>query len=397
MTFTPPYPVLPPPAGDDATSAPRGRFRLRTTALFAAAVLAAGTAGGAVTAAMIGGDTAGTTVASSVTRTTSTVTAASDKTVTGTPESAAGVIGPSVVTLKVTGTQTVAGRGFGGAPQSQEVSGTGSGIVIRSDGYIVTNNHVVSAAANGGTVEVTFSNGNTAKASIVGRDSTSDLAVVKVSGARNLTAATFADSDALKVGQAVLAVGAPLGLSNTVTEGIVSTLHRPVSTGEQGASEQAVIDAVQTDAAINPGNSGGALVDLAGHVVGVNSAIATADGSSSGNIGVGFAIPSNDAANIADQLIADGHATHAQLGVSVTDSAAGATVQAVTSGGPAAKAGLRAGDVITKVGSRRVTDADSLVVAVRAQDPGAAVTVAYTRGGSSHTTTAQLTTATPAT
>ena len=163
---------------------------------------------------------------------------------------------------------------------------------------------------------MTFDDGSTARATVVGTDPTSDLAVVRAEGVSDLTPAVFADSDDLAVGQAVLAVGAPLGLSSTVTEGIVSTLDRPVRTGD-GASEQSVIDAVQTDAAINPGNSGGALVDLEGRVVGVNSAIATAGDGSSGNIGVGFAIPSNDAVTVAEQLIADGTADHPLLGVSV--------------------------------------------------------------------------------
>ncbi|HEV7826331.1 MAG TPA: trypsin-like peptidase domain-containing protein [Mycobacteriales bacterium] len=381
-------------APEQTPGPPRRGVRLRTAALFGAAVLAAGAAGGVATGAVLQGGTA-TAVPAAVARTTATVTAASST--VGDPESAAAAIAPSVVTLEVTGTQT--GGGYFGAPQTRSVADTGSGIVIRADGYILTNNHVVSAANGGatnggGTVTVAFSNGSTARATVVGQDPTSDLAVVKVGGARGLTAATFADSDQVRVGQAVLAVGAPLGLSNTVTEGIVSTLHRPVTTGVRGAGDQAVIDAIQTDAAINPGNSGGALVDLAGHVVGINSAIATTGGASAGNIGVGFAIPSNDAAHVADQLIATGHATHAQLGVSVGDTGgSGATVRAVTGGGPAQRAGLRAGDVITKIGDRRVTDADSLVVAIRAHDPGTTVTVAYTRGGQAGTAQVTLTAA----
>jgi putative serine protease PepD len=394
MTFTPydPAPV------DAGPSTPRRGVRVRTAVVFAAAVLAAGAAGGAAGGLAMRGDaTATTPVTASVARTGSTVAAASRT--AGTPESAAAAVAASVVTLEVTGTQ--AATGFGGLPQDQAVSDTGSGIVIRSDGYILTNNHVVSAAAGGGTVRVTFSDGRTVAARIVGEDATSDLAVVRATGVSNLRAATFADSDKLQVGQAVLAVGAPLGLSNTVTEGIVSTLHRPVATGENGASSQSVLDAIQTDAAINPGNSGGALVDLAGDVVGVNSAIATtgsATGAQPGNIGVGFAIPANDAADVADQLIATGHATHAQLGISVGDAGTlGATVRAVTAGGPAERAGLRAGDVVTKIADRRVTGADSLVVAVRAHAPGSVVTVTYTRGGTTSTTRVTLGTAPDAT
>jgi putative serine protease PepD len=303
----------------------------------------------------------------------------------GTPEAAAATIAPIVVTVEVTGQ---VGSPFGG---TQSQSDTGSGIIIRPEGYIVTNNHVVEAAVDGGSVHVTLSDGRTVPARIVGTDPSSDLAVLKVDGISGLTAATFAKSADLKVGQAVLAVGAPLGLSNTVTQGIVSTLHRPVRTGET-TNAQAVIDAVQTDAAINPGNSGGALVDLAGRVVGINSAIATAGGTS-GNIGVGFAIPSETAAKIADQIIRTGSATHSQIGVSVADAPSGtdgapglgALIREVLPTGPAAKAGVKAGDVVTKVDDRRVTDADSLIVAVRAHDPGSTVTLTLTRNGETKT------------
>jgi putative serine protease PepD len=293
------------------------------------------------------------------------------------------------VTVEVTGQVQ---SQFGG---SSSQSDTGSGIIIKSAGYILTNNHVVSAAVDGGSVHVTFSDGKTVPATIVGTDPSADLAVLKVDGVSDLKAATFADSEGLRVGQAVLAIGAPLGLSNTVTQGIVSTLHRPVRTGDNSSS-QAVIDAVQTDAAINPGNSGGALVDLAGRLVGINTAIATAGGSSSGqsgNIGVGFAIPSNVAAKIADQLIATGKAVHSQIGVNVEDAPGttdgapglGARIRSVSPGSPAEKAGLQAGDIVTKVGDRRITDADTLIVAIRSYDPGTAVTVTLTRDGSTQT------------
>jgi putative serine protease PepD len=286
----------------------------------------------------------------------------------------------------------VTGQAQNSFGQTAAQSDTGSGIIIRTSGYILTNNHVVSAASAGGSVHVTLADGKTVVATIVGTDPTSDLAVLKIAPLSSLKAATFANSDDLNVGQAVLAVGAPLGLSNTVTQGIVSTLHRPVRTGDS-ASAQAVIDAVQTDAAINPGNSGGALVDLAGRVVGINSAIATtgasSSGSQSGNIGVGFAIPSNSASKIADQLIAHGKATHSQMGVNVEDAPGttdgapglGATLTGVTAGGPAAAAGIQSGDVVTKLDDRRVTDANSLIVAIRSHDPGSTVTVTVTRGG----------------
>ena len=388
-------PAAPPPPARKGLSGMRGR----TPALLLLACLLSGGVGGVVAHALDDdGGSATTTTASGpgvITRDTSNAPA---PTGSGTAQAAAATISPSVVTIAVTG-QESSGGSFG---QSQQVSDTGSGIVLRADGYIVTNNHVVSAAAGGsGTVSVTFSDGSTVPATIVGTDATSDLAVVKVAKT-GLTAAVFADSDKLSVGQAVLAVGAPLGLSNTVTEGIVSTLHRPVRTGEAGATAQSVIDAVQTDAAINPGNSGGALVDLAGKVVGVNSAIAstgdTSDGSQAGNIGVGFAIPSNDVVKVTSQLIDNGKATHSQIGISAGDATgtadgtpgSGALVQSVTSGGPAASAGLQQGDVITKVDDRVVTDADSLIVAIRSHNPGDSVTVTYTRNGSTSTAQATL-------
>jgi putative serine protease PepD len=371
--------------------------------LFAAALVAAGAIGGGTVAQLDRGTTTVTSsTPASVNRSASGLATAATP---GTPEAAAAVIGPSVVTVEVSGT-AVSSSPFG--QQSQQIADTGSGVVVRVDGttgYILTNNHVISAALTGGTVHVTLNDGRTLAATIVGHDTTSDLAVLKITGVSGLKPAVFADSNALTVGQAVLAVGAPLGLSNTVTQGIVSTVHRPVATGESGAGAQAVIDAVQTDAAINPGNSGGALVDLAGRVVGINSAIAStgasSQGTQSGNIGVGFAIPSNDAANVADQLIATGTATHSQIGISAQDAASstegapglGASVGQVTPGGPAAKAGLQQGDVITKIGDRVVTDADSLIVAVRANKPGTTVPVTYDRGGQTHTTNVTLTAA----
>ena len=384
-----PY-AAPQPAG----AVRRGGRRAGGAALLAAACLASGATGAGLT--LLADGSASATPAATITRGTATAVSVG----AGTAQAAAAEVGPSVVTIAVTGSSASVGS-FG---RTQAVSDTGSGIVLRSDGYVVTNNHVVAAAADGGTVSVTFSDGTTSRARVVGTDATSDLAVLKVDGKSGLRAATFADSDQLAVGQPVLAIGAPLGLANTVTEGIVSTLHRPVRTGEAGASAQSVLDAVQTDAAINPGNSGGALVDLAGQVVGVNSAIASTGSSASGqsgNIGVGFAIPSNDVAEVAEELIADGHATHPQLGVSAGDAASaadgtpgrGAAVQQVASGGPADQAGLRSGDIITKVDDRTVTDADSLIVAIRAHQPGDVVTLTYTRGGATETAKAKLVTA----
>ena len=372
-------PPPPPPAG--AAEQPHRRHGRRRTAalLLCGALLCSGT--GAATALLVDGDAStASPPAATITRS-SGAAQTGGATATGTAQSAAATIAPSVVTIAV----TTGGTG----PFGRTTSGTGSGIVLRSDGTVLTNHHVVAGAT---AVTVTFDDGSTAPATVVGTDPTSDLAVLRVEGERDLTPAVFADSDELAVGQAVLAVGAPLGLSNTVTEGIVSTLDRPVRTGD-GASEQSVIDAVQTDAAINPGNSGGALVDLEGRVVGVNSAIATAGGGS-GNIGVGFAIPSNDAVAVAEQLVADGTADHPLLGVDIgrgTGAApAGAVLTGVTPGGAAAAAGLRAGDVVTAVADRAVVDADSLVVAVRDHAPGDTVEVTYTRDGRSRTADATL-------
>jgi putative serine protease PepD len=380
----------PAPPAYEPPAPPKPPRRPRTAVLLALALLAGGAAGGGV-AEYVHQDSATTSLSSTPLASGTVKNGAS--TITGTPESAAAIIGPSVVTIEVTGQQST---GFG----TQAISDTGSGVIIRTSGYILTNNHVVAAAVSGGSVHVTLADGTTVAAHIIGTDTTTDLAVIKIDGQSGLKAATFAASDSLKVGQAVIAVGAPLGLSNTVTEGIISTLHRPVQTGDTSGNSQAVIDAVQTDAAINPGNSGGALVDLGGRVIGINSAIASTGSSTSGqsgNIGVGFAIPSETAVKVSDQLIASGKAVHSQIGVSVGNSSSsdgtpgnGATLQSVNPGSPAAKAGLRAGDVVTKVNDRNITDSTSLIAAVRAYDPGKVVSLTYTRAGVTKTTKVTL-------
>jgi putative serine protease PepD len=322
------------------------------------------------------------------TTTVSRGTAVSDTaTATGAVESAAATIAPSVVTIAVTTTPSGPAR---------QVAGTGSGVVISTGGYILTNNHVVSGAGPRAALEVTFDDGSTAAATVVGTDPSSDLAVIKVDGVDDLVAASFADAADLRIGQSVVAVGSPLGLGGTVTAGIISALDRPVRTGGSGADPTTtVIDAVQTDAAINPGNSGGPLVDLAGRIVGINTAIASlsADaGQQSGNIGVGFAIPSDTAADVADQLMADGTAEHASLGVSVSDDPAGkgAVLREVVDGSAASDAGLRQGDVISEVEGRDVRGVDDLIAAVRDHDPGNTVTVRYDRDGRPATTSVVL-------
>lgn len=263
-------------------------------------------------------------------------------------------------------------------------SGTGSGVVIDGAGYIVTNNHVISMAAAdpaNATIRVVFSDGTRAPASIVGRDTKTDLAVLKVD-VGNLTVAQLGKSSDVQVGDDVVAVGSPLGLSKTVTSGIVSALHRPVRLGGEGTDTDAVIDAVQTDAAINPGNSGGPLVDAEGRVIGINSAIRSESG---GSVGLGFAIGIDDVTRVAQELIRNGVMHHPEIGVnsrSVTnEQTTGAQVANVQSGSPAEQAGIVEGDVIVRVGDRDVTNADELVVAVHGTEAGKPVPVKLIRSG----------------
>ncbi|MFF0815423.1 trypsin-like peptidase domain-containing protein [Rhodococcus sp. NPDC003318] len=264
-------------------------------------------------------------------------------------------------------------------------SGTGSGVVIDGAGYIVTNNHVISMAAadpERATLQVVFSDGTRASARIVGRDTKTDLAVLKVDDIGNLTVAELGRSADLQVGEDVVAVGSPLGLSKTVTSGIISALHRPVRLTGEGTDTDAVIDAVQTDAAINPGNSGGPLVDDEGRVVGINSAIRSESG---GSVGLGFAIGVDDVTRVARELIRTGEMHHSEIGVnarSVTnEQTSGAQVANVTVGGPAEQAGIVEGDVIVKVGDRDVGGADELVVAVHQTEVGKPVPVKLVRAG----------------
>ncbi len=285
----------------------------------------------------------------------------------GSVEQVAAKVVPSVVKL-----ETDMGR----------ASEEGSGIILSSDGLILTNNHVVEAAKNGDTT-ITFADGRTTKFTVVGTDPSSDIAVVKADGVSDLTPITIGSSANLKVGQDVVAIGSPLGLEGTVTTGIISALNRPVAAGGDIRNQNTVLDAIQTDAAINPGNSGGALVNMNGELVGVNSAIATLGGDSadpqSGSIGLGFAIPIDQAKRIADELIQNGNATHASLGVQVGNDASshGAKIVEVTSGGAAAAAGLPSGVVVTKVDDRVIGSADALVAAVRSKAPGEKVTLTY--------------------
>ena len=283
----------------------------------------------------------------------------------GSVEQVAQKVTPSVVQLRVHGAQ---------------VADEGSGIVLSPDGLILTNNHVVEPAANGGEVAAVLQDGRSVPVEIVGRAPSFDLAVVRAQGVSGLTQAQLGSSSTVRVGQEVVAIGSPLGLSGTVTSGIISALDRPVRAGGEGSSQDTVLDAIQTDAAINPGNSGGPLTDMQGRVIGINSAIASLGlgNGQAGSIGLGFAIPIDQARRIANELVHNGQATQAILGVIVPagrpeDGAA--LVQQVTSGGAAAAAGIQAGEMITKVGDRVIDSGDALVAAIRSYSPGSQVTM----------------------
>ncbi len=263
--------------------------------------------------------------------------------------------------------------------------GEGSGVILTQDGYILTNNHVVETAT-GDTVTVTLNNGKKIQATILGTDPRSDLAVVKAN-ATGLTAATLGDSDKVAIGDTVLAVGSPLGLQGSVTSGIISAKDRTLRTGQNSATLSGLL---QTDAPINPGNSGGALVDTNGDVIGINTAIATSGGSD-GNIGVGFAIPSNKARQVAQQLMKGQKVSHPYLGVSVTpNDTGGAKIGAITANSPASAAGLQVGDVITKFGDEVINTSDDLVSAVQSGSVGQKVTVEFSRNGETQHATVTL-------
>ncbi|MEY3756706.1 MAG: hypothetical protein RL356_978 [Actinomycetota bacterium] len=274
-------------------------------------------------------------------------------------------------------------------------SGTGSGFFLDSNGIILTNNHVVAAGANNGTITVELSDGKKYLAKLIGRDNSYDLAVLKI----DVTSAPtlqFGNSDQVQVGDAVIAIGSPLGLAGTVTSGIISSKNRAVTTGN-GIGESSFINALQTDAAINPGNSGGPLVDATGAVVGVNSAIATLGaGSQSGSIGLGFAIPINQAKKTAEQLIKNGFATYPVMGISVDIrfTGTGALISSegvgITPGGPADRAGLRVGDVITSLDGVAINNSDELIVVIRSHNVGDLVKVKYTRNSISREATVTL-------
>ena len=296
---------------------------------------------------------------------------------------------PSVVTISATNGSNVS---------------SGSGDIIRSDGYVLTNNHVVSVAASGGTIEVLLADGITYPASIRGRDPQVDLAVLKISSEKSLPAISMGSSSSVRVGEPVVALGAPLGLSSTVTAGIVSALDRTVEVPSDNGQTAVLISAIQTDAAINPGNSGGALTNCAGALIGVPSANATvpneAGESSGGSVGLGFAIPVDLAKAVAEEIIATGTVTHSYFGVDVilippaaaeqNGTPEGLYVTAVAPGGPSEAAGLRPGDVITAIDGEPANDLNQLALLTLTKKPGQSVTVTYEREGKSSDTSVTL-------
>ncbi len=383
-TGTGPIPgMLPPLHPPGPVRQKRSRAGLLAVGALAIAVISAGIGGAAATVVELGTHTASGNGGSVIGGAAPSVPAANMP--PGSVEQVASKVVPSVVML-----ETDLGR------QSEE----GSGIILSADGLIMTNNHVVAAAASpakgpGGAgapggpgapapkTTVTFADGRTAPFTVVGADPTSDIAVIRVQGVSGLTPISLGSSSDLRVGQPVVAIGSPLGLSGTVTTGIVSALNRPVSTTGESGNQNTVLDAIQTDAAINPGNSGGALVNMNGQLVGVNSAIATLGADSpdaqSGSIGLGFAIPVDQAKRIADELISTGKASHASLGVQVTNDkgSPGAKIVEVVPGGAAATAGVPKDVVVTKVDDRPINSADALVAAVRSKAPGDKITLTF--------------------
>ena len=378
-----PSPATPPPAGGPK----RGR---RVAELTTVAVLAALLASGGTIAAdrvwSDAGQSATTGSAQDLGRDTDAAPVVQADGSAPNWTATAAAVSPSVVAITATSSQ-------GG--------GQGSGVIIDSTGYVLTNNHVVAGAQE---LTVTTSDGRTFQAEIRGTDPSTDLAVITITGnPSNLTPVAVGDSDDLAVGDPVMAVGNPLGLAGTVTTGIVSALNRPVTTQGEGGGEQdqfgqgqsqvepVVTNAIQTSAAINPGNSGGALVNAGGQLIGINSSIASLGSGSgqSGNIGIGFAIPVNEATSIAQQLIDSGSATHAYLGVTPQDGSAsdgsatraGAEITSVGEDTPASAAGLQVGDVVTAVGGERVESALSLVAHIRERSAGDEVTLTVLRDG----------------
>jgi putative serine protease PepD len=365
-------------------------------ALLVAAVLAGGLAGvgGAAAYDALDPDDSPAVVDSLQSSQSSEDSEASAPAPAGSVEAVAAEVLPSVVKIDVV---------------SADGQGSGSGIILSADGVILTNNHVVEGA-DGGDISVSFNDGDTASAEVVGTDPLTDLAVIKAEGVSGLQSATLGDSAAVDVGEQVIAVGSPFGLESTVTSGIVSALHRPVSAGDAQGDQSTIFPAIQTDAAINPGNSGGALVNMDGEVIGINTAIRSTTNltGEAGSIGLGFAIPIDEAEPIAQQLVDGETPTHARLGVTVSTPGggeglpgapvpegdgtlpSGAVVRSVSPGTAAEDAGLQRGDIITRVDDNIISSSDALVAMIRTYRPGDQVQLTFIRDGSRQTITVTL-------
>ncbi|WP_410091278.1 S1C family serine protease [Streptomyces sp. adm13(2018)] len=378
----------PVPAEHPAPAAPRRRTGGLVAAVLVAALVAGGIGGGiGYWAAQRGDDGVSSTTVSSG------EAPASFKREPGTVAAVAATALPSVVTIQAKS---------GG---SQGEGGTGTGFVYDQQGHIVTNNHVVASAADGGTLSVTFPDGKSYDAEVVGRAEGYDVAVLKLTNApKGLKPLPLGDSDKVAVGDSTIAIGAPFGLSNTVTTGIISAKNRPVASGDGSGGSNSYMSALQTDASINPGNSGGPLLDASGAVIGINSAIqSTGSGfgqSQAGSIGLGFAIPVNQAKNVAQQLIKTGKPVYPVIGATVNmqQQGEGAKIASqgsggtpsVTPNGPAAKAGLKAGDVITAFGGHPIDSGPSLISEIWTHKPGDQVKITYERDGKTSEATVTL-------
>lgn len=395
--WPPPPPAVPawgaplPPA-PPAPVAPRKRTGGLVAAVLVAALVAGGIGGGVgYWAAQRGDDGVSSTTVSSG------EAPAAFKRDPGTVAAVAAQALPSVVTIQAKS----------GGPQSEGggEGGTGTGFVYDQEGHIVTNNHVVASAADGGALSVTFPDGKSYDAEVVGRAEGYDVAVLKLTNApKGLKPLPLGDSDKVAVGDSTIAIGAPFGLSNTVTTGIISAKNRPVASGDGSGGNNSYMSALQTDASINPGNSGGPLLDASGAVIGINSAIqSTGSGfgqSQAGSIGLGFAIPVNQAKNVAQQLIKTGKPVYPVIGatVNMNERGEGATIASqgsggtpsVTPDGPAAKAGLKAGDVITAFDDRQIDSGPTLISEIWTHKPGDSVKITYERDGKTSTATVTL-------
>jgi putative serine protease PepD len=367
-------------------------LRKSTATLLAGAVLGGAVSGGVVAAVADGGSTTTRTVAAAPVASGATTSVGSSTT------NAAAIyrrVSGSVVQITAVSTGTSGGSsgaedpfGQGGQQQQEQGTATGTGFVVDSSGLIVTNEHVIDGASK---LTVTLQNGDQIKATLVGKDGSSDLAVLRIDpGSHKLTALELSDDTGLSVGDSTYAIGSPYGLQGTLTTGVISALHRQI-TAPNGFS---ISNAIQTDAELNPGNSGGPLLNAAGEVIGVNAQVygasQTASGEASGGTGLGFAIPSSTVKRVVAALREGSSVQHAYLGVGISDGTGGATLGTVAADGPAGKAGLKAGDVVTKVGSTSIADGDDLAAAIETLQPGQKVQVTFNRDGAGHDVTVTL-------